>query len=217
MNFSQNGIDFLKGLEGLVLVAYQCSAGIWTIGYGHTYNVKKGDVITEEIAEQFLKEDLKEFEKVVNKLVTTRISQKQFDALVSFCFNVGPGSDSQMGFSQSWVLKYTNERKFTEVKSQFMRWNKAGGQVNQGLINRRKAEAKLYNEGVVDLYLVFERLILAAEIQKKANSEQWHKLENNKKTFATESQDVLNIKANQDYLHDANNSIRSILKPLKHD
>ena len=92
MKTSQNGINLIKKYEGCRLTAYKCPAGLWTIGYGHTKNVKSGQKITQKQAENFLKQDLKTFEKGVEKAVKVRLNQNQFDALVSFAYNCGLGA-----------------------------------------------------------------------------------------------------------------------------
>src|SRR3546814_12847795 len=91
MQTSQRGIDLIKRFEGLRLTAYPDPAtggDPWTIGFGHTKGVKPGMVITAEKAESFLREDLREFEEAVERLVTVHLCQHQFDALIAFTFNV---------------------------------------------------------------------------------------------------------------------------------
>ena len=94
MKISQNGINLIKGFEGLFLDAYQCEAGVWTIGYGHTKDVQPGQRINEKQAEEYLKEDLRRFVNAVNNKnnVPQKLNQNQFDALVSFAFNLGEGN-----------------------------------------------------------------------------------------------------------------------------
>ena len=91
MKISENGINMIKEFEGCSLQAYQCEAGVQTIGYGHTKNVEKGDKITKEEADELLKSDLAYFEGLVNdkSYVPQSLNQNQFDALVSFAFNLG--------------------------------------------------------------------------------------------------------------------------------
>lgn len=142
MEISQRGIDFIKKEEGKRLQAYLCPANVWTIGYGHTIGVNKDDVITDELAEQFLREDLKNFEAAINKYVKVSLQQNQYDALVSFCFNVGVGN-----FAQSTLLKKVNAgAPNDEIVFEFKRWKYAKGMVLPGLVKRREREANLYIE-----------------------------------------------------------------------
>lgn len=139
MRTSQAGINLIKQFESLRLEAYRCPAGIWTIGYGHTAGVRRGDRIDERKAEQLLAEDLRLFEDVVNR-ECPGINQNQFDALVSFSFNVGTGN-----FQKSTLLKCVKANPLNvNIRYEFSRWNKANGTVLSGLIRRRKAEADLY-------------------------------------------------------------------------
>jgi lysozyme len=139
METSQNGIDLIKHFEGCRLEPYLCSANVLTIGYGHTKDVVKDMHITEETAEVLLQQDLKEFEDNVDKLVTVDLNQNQFDALVSWTFNLGAGN-----LKSSTMLKVLNEEKYNEVPEQMQRWNKSAGVVNKGLVKRRGAEALLF-------------------------------------------------------------------------
>lgn len=139
MRTSQAGINLIKQFESLRLEAYRCPAGIWTIGYGHTAGVRRGDRIDERKAEQLLTDDLRQFEDVVNR-ECPGINQNQFDALVSFTFNVGTGN-----FQKSTLLKCVKANPLNvNIRYEFSRWNKANGTVLSGLIRRRKAEADLY-------------------------------------------------------------------------
>lgn len=110
MQTSDKGIALIKGFEGLRLKAYKCSAGVWTIGYGHTKGVKEGQTITEAEAETLLREDLRTFEVGVSSLVTVFLHQCQFDALVSFAFNLGVGA-----IKGSTLLKKINARAGAEA------------------------------------------------------------------------------------------------------
>lgn len=143
----RNGLDLIKSFEGLKLTAYLCPARIPTIGFGHTKTVRPDDVgkkkITENEAERLLKADLVNFESSVNKLVKVPLNQNQFDALVSFAFNVGSGA-----LSTSTLLKKLNAKDYKGAADQFARWNKAGGKVLNGLVRRRAAEAALFNRAV---------------------------------------------------------------------
>lgn len=139
MRTSQVGINLIKAHEGLRLQAYCCPAGIYTIGYGHTAGVRRGDVIDERKAEQLLAEDLKKFEAVVNRECPS-VNQNQFDALVSFTFNLG-----ETNLRKSTLLKCVKANPNGQnIYTEFLRWNKSKGEVLPGLIRRRKAEADLY-------------------------------------------------------------------------
>lgn len=133
------GLKIVKQFEGLELKAYRCPAGIWTIGYGSTGpHVKPGMVIAEQRAENLLKEDLTRFEAAVAQSAPDA-SQNQFDAMVAFAFNVGIGA-----FTKSTLLRKHRAGDHTGARSEFARWNKAGGKVLPGLTRRRAAEAALY-------------------------------------------------------------------------
>lgn len=136
---SDKGIELIRSFEGLELKAYLCPAGILTIGIGHTKGVKKGDTITEEQALQYFKDDVEPIENYLNKLNICE-TQGQFDALVSFIFNLGKGS-----FSRSTLLKkIKNKASDEEICAQFMRWVYAGGKKLNGLVRRREAECSLW-------------------------------------------------------------------------
>ena len=139
MNISETGIQLIKKFEGCSLKAYKCPAGIWTIGYGHTSGVKEGQTITKKEAEAYLKQDLTTFETFVSNLVTVAINQNQFDALVSFCYNLGPGN-----LRSSTLLKRINAGDFNGAAEQFDRWVYAGGKKLPGLVKRRAAEKALF-------------------------------------------------------------------------
>lgn len=139
MRTSQRGINLIKSFESLRLEAYRCPAGIYTIGYGHTAGVRRGDVIDEQKAEQLLAEDLRKFEAVVNR-VCPGINQNQFDALVSFTFNLG-----ETNLCKSTLLKRVKiNPNGRSIYMEFLRWNRANGEVLAGLTRRRRAEADLY-------------------------------------------------------------------------
>jgi GH24 family phage-related lysozyme (muramidase) len=143
LTISQDGIDLIKKFEGLELESYQDSVGVWTVGYGHTETARPNMSISEKEAEGLLREDLDHFEEGVNRLVTVSISQNQFDALVSFSFNVGLGA-----FSESTLLQEINSNNLDQAEKEFSRWVYAGGNKLEGLINRRKAEAKLFGSDI---------------------------------------------------------------------
>lgn len=139
MQTSNTGIELIKRFEGCRLNAYQDSVGVWTVGYGHTKNVKKGMLITQDQADKFLKEDLKVYENYVKTYVSYNINQNQFDALVSFTYNVGGGN-----LQKSTLLFYLNQGKITFAANEFDKWTYAGGKKLTGLVNRRKAEKELF-------------------------------------------------------------------------
>lgn len=140
MRVDQKGLDLIKAFEGCRLTAYKCvsTEKYYTIGYGHYgADVTQGMRITQERAEQLLQSDLVRFENTVNSAVKVLITQSMFNALVSFCYNVG-----QSAFKNSTLLKLLNKGKYNEACQQFARWNKSGGKVLTGLVNRRTKEKK---------------------------------------------------------------------------
>lgn len=135
MKTSQKGINLIKKYEGCVLTAYKCPAGVYTIGYGHTEGVYPGQKITREEAESFLKKDLKRFEDNVNYYNKKyNFNQNQFDALVSFAYNIG--SIDQ--------LTQNGTRSKYQIADMMLEYIKAGGTVLPGLINRRREERQLF-------------------------------------------------------------------------
>ena len=141
MRASSTLIQAIKKFEGVSLSAYQDSKGVWTIGYGHTKDVKKGDRITQYQAEQFLREDLQQFEAIANK-VKRIATQGKFDAILDFIYNCGPAN-----FESSTLKKYIEAGKATwEIQEQFLRWVNAGGKKLGGLVSRRIWEANRFNE-----------------------------------------------------------------------
>lgn len=146
MKPSKDCLDIIKKFEGLRLKAYQCSANVWTIGYGTTVypdgvKVKQGDKCTTEQADAYLLQDLnKRSLNVMALIVPTEIKQSQFDALLSFAYNLGIGA-----LSKSTLLKKVKAAPTDpNIKDEFLKWNKAGGKVLKGLQLRREAEAALY-------------------------------------------------------------------------
>ena len=139
MKTSNKGIELIKKHEGFRAKAYKCPADKWTIGYGHTLNVKSTDVITKEQGEYFLRQDVEHAEKEVNKH-NLNINQNQFDALVSFVFNLGVGN-----FARSTLLRRIKAHpNDITIRREFARWVYAGGKILPGLVKRRKEEADLY-------------------------------------------------------------------------
>lgn len=135
MKTSSRGINLIKQFEGCHLKAYKCPAGVWTIGYGHTSGVKEGQVITQKKADEYLLKDLAKFEKHVTSYDKIyNWNQNQFDAMVSFAFNIG--SISQ--------LTANGTRTIGQISSKILAYNKAAGTELAGLTRRRKAEQKLF-------------------------------------------------------------------------
>tara|TARA_R110000824_G_scaffold76159_1_gene193064 strand:- start:2871 stop:3314 length:444 start_codon:yes stop_codon:yes gene_type:complete len=139
MNISEEGLSLIKKFEGCELKAYQDSVDIWTIGFGHTKNVKEGDEINQEEAENMLQKEMPEYEGYINSLVTVPLEQCQFDALCAWVYNLGPTN-----LKESTLLKLLNAGDYHLIPSQIKRWNKAGGKTLEGLIRRREAEALLF-------------------------------------------------------------------------
>ncbi len=146
MKLNEQGYKFIAKHEGLRLKPYLCPAKIPTIGYGNTYypNGKRvtllDDPITKEQAFEMFKIIADRFGKRVDDLVTSKINQNQFNALVSFCYNVGTGN-----FMKSTLLKKVNANPNDfDIRLEFAKWNKAGGVKSNGLVNRRSEESALY-------------------------------------------------------------------------
>jgi lysozyme len=139
-DYSSAGLALTCSFEGLRLEAYQDSAGVWTIGFGHAgTGVHAGQRITEQEAEALLRADLAEAIECVRRALTVTLTQGQFDALVDLCFNVGRGN-----FLGSSLLRYVNAGETERAAQQFGRWVHAGGHVIPGLVRRRAAEAALF-------------------------------------------------------------------------
>jgi lysozyme len=146
MILDNKGYLFITKHEGLSLKPYLCPAKIPTIGYGNTYysDGKRVTLLDKEITKQqafdMFKEIANRFAKRVDELVISELTQNQFNALVSFAYNVGTGN-----FASSTLLKKINKNpNDLTLKAEFLRWNKAGGKVLNGLTNRRNEEADLY-------------------------------------------------------------------------
>lgn len=147
MKATSRGIALIKSYEKCRLKAYDDSTGVWTIGWGNTFyedgdKVKPGDVITQARADYLFQFILADFEKRVYGLLKVAVTPSQFDALVSFAYNVGT---SAKGLGGSTLLKKVNKDPFDPtIEKEFLKWNKAGGKVLNGLTKRRQAEADLY-------------------------------------------------------------------------
>ena len=138
MKTSSKGVSLIKQFEGCRLKAYKCPAGVWTIGYGHTAGVKEGDIITQETAESYLRNDLVQYEKaVMNYDGIYHFNQNQFDALVSFTYNCGAGNLKN--------LTQSGKRTIAQISEKLLLYNKAGGVTLFGLQRRRAAEKVLFD------------------------------------------------------------------------
>lgn len=144
MRTGTRGIAVIKEYEGVRLQAYKCPAGVWTIGVGHTSaagdpQVQPGMTITEAEAMQILRQDLVRFEDAITRRVKVELKQHQFDALVSFVFNVG-----ERAFAESTLLRKLNAGRYGDVPAELMKWTRGGGRELPGLVRRRRAEAALW-------------------------------------------------------------------------
>jgi len=162
MHLSEKGEKLIKGFESCRLSAYQDSAKIWTIGWGNTSyengaRVKQGDLLSQYRADELFKRIANKFVNDVNFLTkNTFLKQYQFDALVSFSYNVGSDIDIDNiaeGLGDSTLLKLVlanpNDHK---IPAEFLKWNKSKGKVLGGLTRRRKSEAHLYSTGELNLF-----------------------------------------------------------------
>lgn len=139
MSLSRDGLALLKRLEGFRSEAYQDSAGVWTIGFGHTADVKPGDTITSKQAADLLADDVTWAENAVHDHIERDLTQSQFDALVLWTFNLGAGA-----LESSTLRKQVNAGRHELVPSEMTRWVYAGGKRSKGLARRRVDEAALY-------------------------------------------------------------------------
>lgn len=147
MEINKAGKDLIKRFEGCKLKAYKCPAGVWTIGYGNTFyedgtKVKEGDVITQERADELFDIIINDFARMTDALVKSDVTENNFAAIVSFTFNVGTGN-----LKRSTLLRKVNANpKDPSIRAEFMKWTRANGEVLKGLVRRREAEAKLYEQ-----------------------------------------------------------------------
>lgn len=144
MKTSDRGVALIKAHEGLRLTAYTDPVGVWTIGYGHTTTagppkVERGMKITDAGADAILRQDLAKFEGYVSSAVKVPLNQNEFDALVSFTFNLGPGN-----LRSSTLLKKLNAGDRAGAADEFLKWVRAGGKTLPGLVKRREAERALF-------------------------------------------------------------------------
>lgn len=169
MKTSSAGINLIKEFEGVRLKSYKCPAGVYTIGVGHTSAagppaVKAGMEITNAQAMKILANDLGQFEDAINDSVKVPLTQSQFDALVSFVFNVGVGA-----FKKSTLLKKLNAGQYDAVPAELMKWTKGGGKELPGLVRRRRAEAALWR-GVDDSKAIKSDARLTPDIPQPSKS-----------------------------------------------
>lgn len=138
---SQNGVELIKRFEGLRLEKYQDCTGRWTIGYGHLIknNETFNNALTPREALVLLLNDIHETEREVFQILTSDVNQNQFDALISFTFNIGIKN-----LTNSTLLALVNQKKYQPAAAQFLRWNLAGGHICNELTQRREAESELF-------------------------------------------------------------------------
>lgn len=140
MKLGEKGAALIKSFEKCVLRAYLPTADdVPTIGYGHTKGVQMGDTCTQEQADAWFLEDVAWAEECVTKAVTSQLTQNEFDALVSLCFNIGCGN-----FGKSTLVKLLNSGDYDAASLEFRRWDKQRGTVLAGLTRRRAAEERLF-------------------------------------------------------------------------
>ncbi|ELK0301817.1 lysozyme [Salmonella enterica] len=135
------GLALIKASEGLSLRMYYDPVGLRTIGYGHLIKPDEnlGHEIKTEEAEELLKKDLKQAEKIIQSIVAVELNQNQFDALVALVFNIGSSN-----FGKSTLLKYLNQGDYSKAADQFLVWDKAGGRKLPGLTHRREVERSIF-------------------------------------------------------------------------
>lgn len=168
MKISTTGLNLIKSFEGCRLTAYKCPAGVWTIGYGHTGGVKFGQKITQAKADAYLKSDLAKFEKHVASYKKYNWNQNEFDALVSFAYNVG--SITQ--------LTANGTRTKKQISEKILAYDKAAGKTLAGLTRRRQAEKALFDKPVASKKSALKK---GDKIRIKTGSKDL----NTKKTFAS--------------------------------
>ena len=139
MTTGKQGLQLIKSFEGLRLDSYKCPAGVWTIGYGHTKGVKPNMVIDQSRADDYLVEDIAPIERHLNKM-GINFRQEQFDALVSWIFNLGLGNFQ----SSTLFKKIASNAPDEEITDQIVKWVNAGRKPLLGLKKRRVAEANLW-------------------------------------------------------------------------
>lgn len=141
MNASARAYQLIREFEGLRLTSYRDPVGIWTVGFGTTHGAHPDQTITEAQAETMLRQEVERLEPIISSAVKVPITQNQYDALISFAYNLGVAN-----LTRSTLLLKLNKGDATAV-SEFARWNKAGAKVLPGLTRRRAAEANLFGAG----------------------------------------------------------------------
>lgn len=134
-----SAVEFIKSFEGLRLNAYQDYGGVWTIGYGSTSSVRKGQRITEDEAERRLLADIQLHSSDVEALITVPIADCMFGALTSFCYNLGGGA-----LQRSTLRMKLNRYDYLGASNEFWKWRRAGGVILDGLVRRREAERLMF-------------------------------------------------------------------------
>jgi lysozyme len=142
MIISKRGIEFIKSFESFSPIIYKCPAGVYTIGYGHTLRYFEKDYkISREEAEKLLFQDICLASDVVIRNIRIKLTQNQFDALISFVFNVGSGAFQRSSLRHKINSSWDDE----EIHYEFLQWVYAGGKKMPGLLYRRKCEAEIYS------------------------------------------------------------------------
>jgi GH24 family phage-related lysozyme (muramidase) len=159
MSVNKATLDLIKQFEGCKLTAYQDIVGVWTIGYGTTamaglgIEPAKGMAITHDRAEDLLRMGVDKFASTVDAMITTKVNQNERGAIICLAYNIGCGA-----LSKSTVLRELNAGNKDKAAAAFRMWNKAGGEVIQGLVNRREAEIKLFLTPVTaDMHTMTEK------------------------------------------------------------
>jgi len=137
-HITEEGLEFIKGFEGFSAKMYLDLVGIPTIGYGHTKQPLP-DSVTEEEAEELLRQDVEAAERAVLRLIKVPLSDGQFDALVSFTYNLGGGA-----LQRSTLRQKVNRGEHEDAAGEFLKWTRAGGRTIKGLVRRRQAESIMY-------------------------------------------------------------------------
>lgn len=140
----EKAIQLIKEFEGFKGTAYKCPAGVWTIGYGWTHGVKEGDTITESEASELVQKEVDTIAGQIKRVLGVSfdtLTENQVCALIDFVYNLGIGN-----FESSTLCKMIKAGEIQEAGTQFLRWNKVGGKVLEGLTRRREAELELWNE-----------------------------------------------------------------------
>jgi GH24 family phage-related lysozyme (muramidase) len=152
-------LDLIKQYEGCKLTAYQDIVGVWTIGYGTTsmaglgITPAKGMTITQDRAEDLLRQGIDKFATTIDAMITANVNANEFGACVSLAYNIGPTA-----FAKSTVLRELNAGNYDKAAAAFRMWNKAGGEVIKGLVNRREAEINLFLTPVTaDMHTMTEK------------------------------------------------------------